>query len=86
MAHVVDAPDRTSLVLMAVWALVLLRSGILGGAIAFAIYGAVNDEYLTTHLGAWYAGVTISTLILVGALLAWGLAAALRGRDTSAVA
>jgi hypothetical protein len=38
----------------------------------------INDEYLTTQIGAWYGGVTVTVLLTVGALVAWGLIASLR--------
>ena len=45
----------------------------------------MNEEYLTTQIGAWYGGVTVTAVLAVGALLAWGLLASLRAGQRSAV-
>ena len=64
-----------------VWWLVLRRSGLLSTALAVSVYAIFNEEYVTTRLGAWYAGVTVAGLVAVGLLLAWGvMAARARGR------
>jgi hypothetical protein len=39
-----------------------------------------NEEYVTTQLGIWYAGVTVAGLVAVGLLLVSGVVAA-RGRS-----
>jgi serine/threonine-protein kinase len=62
-------------VILIAWALVLKRSGLLGGAAAITVYAIFNEEYVTTQFGAWYAGVTIAGLVAVGLLLAWGVVA-----------
>jgi serine/threonine-protein kinase len=67
------------------WGVTLWRSGLLGAVAALTILTVVDDEFLTTHLGAWYAGVTIVVLATVGVLLAWGWAAVMRGRRAVAV-
>jgi hypothetical protein len=63
------------IVILIVWRLVLQRSGLLGAAAAISVYAFFNEEYVTTQLGAWYAGVTVAGLMAVGLLLAWGVVA-----------
>jgi serine/threonine-protein kinase len=58
--------------------LVLHRFGVLPMVVANGVWSALNEEYLTLHLGAWYAGVTVAALIAIAAGLAWGIAAGLR--------
>jgi hypothetical protein len=72
-------------VTLIVWALVLRRSGLLGVSAAVSVYAIFNEEYVTTQLGAWYAGVTVAGLVAVGLLLVWGVVA-VRGRSRNAPA
>jgi len=60
---------------------VLHRSGLLGMAAAVVAFTMMNDEFLTTNLGAWYGGVTVAVLLATGALSAWGSIAATRSRS-----
>ena len=53
-------------------------------AVALFAFALMNDEYLTTQIGAWYGGVTVTALLAVGSLLAWGLLASLRAGPRSA--
>jgi hypothetical protein len=62
----------------AVVGVVLQRFGVLPVMVAAGVFFWLNDEYVTLHLGAWYAGVTIAALIAIAVFLAWGVAAALR--------
>jgi hypothetical protein len=57
---------------------VLHRSGLLGMAAACMVFAVFNDEYLTTHLSAWYAGVTITALLVIGAIAVWSSVVAAR--------
>lgn len=52
---------------------------------ALCAYTLMNEEYLTTHIGAWYGGVTVTVVLAVGALVAWGLLASSRAGPRSAV-
>ncbi len=62
--------------------MVLDRFGVLALMVASGLWTCLNEEYLTVHLDAWYAGVTIAVVITTAVLLAWGFAAGLRaGRD-----
>ncbi len=58
--------------------LVLRSFGVLPLVIAYSIYAMLNEEYLTVHLGAWYAGVTVAAVMCFGIILLWGTVAALR--------
>jgi hypothetical protein len=58
---------------------VLVRAGLLGAVVAMFVYIMFNAEYLTTDLGAWFAGVTIAVLLGLLAVLLWGATAATRG-------
>ena len=59
--------------------------GLWSVAVALLAFSLMNEEYLTTQIGAWYGGVTVTALLAVGALLAWGLLASLRVGPRSAV-
>ena len=63
----------------AAWAVSVNRGGLLAGIVAYTVFATFNEEYVTVHLGAWYAGVTVAGLFLVALLLTWGVGAALRG-------
>jgi len=66
---------------------VLHRWGLLGMAVATAVFSIFNDEYLTTHLSAPYAGVTTAGLLVIGAIAVWSsivAARAPRGASRSA--
>ncbi len=62
----------------AIMGYVLHRSGLLGLAAGFAVFAVFNEEYLTTHLGAWYAGVTITALLVIGTIALWSSIVAAR--------
>ena len=69
----------------AVLAALIRIGGLWSVAVALFAYVLMNDEYLTTQIGAWYGGVTVTVLLAVGVLLAWGLIASLRGRPSNDV-
>ena len=69
----------------AVVAALIRIGGLWSVAVAVFAFALMNDEYLTTRIGAWYGGVTVTALLAVGALLAWGLLASLRVAPRSAV-
>lgn len=50
---------------------VLHRTGLLGLAAAFMVFGVFTDERLTTPLSAGYGGVTITGLLIIGAIAMW---------------
>jgi serine/threonine-protein kinase len=62
----------------AIMGYVLHRSGLLGMTAATAVFAVFNDEYLTTHLGAWYGGVTTTALLVVGIIALWASVVAAR--------
>jgi hypothetical protein len=65
----------------------LHRSGLLGMVAASVVFAVFNDEYLTTHLSAWYAGVTITALLAMGAIALWaGIVAARAPRGAPRIA
>jgi serine/threonine-protein kinase len=57
---------------------VLHRSGLLGMAAAITVFSALDDEYLTTHLSAWYGGVTTTALLVIGTIALWSSIVAAR--------
>ena len=59
--------------------------GLWSVAVALSALVLMNEEYLTTQIGAWYGGVTVTVVLAVGALLLWGLLASLRSGMRSAV-
>jgi len=58
--------------------LVLHRSGLLGMAMAVTVFNVCGDEYLTTHLGAWYGGVTLAIVLVTAAIAVWASLVAAR--------
>jgi serine/threonine-protein kinase len=65
----------------------LHRSGLLGMAAALAVFSVFNEEYLTTHLNAWYAGVTNTALMVIVAIAVWASIVATRApRGTQRIA
>lgn len=67
---------------VAMW-LLLVRGGALAAIVGPAVFGMLAAAPLTTNLGAWYAGVSLVSLGLVGALLAG--AVWLRGQGVRSV-
>jgi hypothetical protein len=67
------------LVQAAVLGAVLSQLGVLPVVVAYSVFAMLNEEYLTTHLGAWYSGVTVAALLTITALTLWASIAALRG-------
>jgi len=62
-----------------VFAVILSRSGLTGAAVASWTFAMFNEECQTLHLGAWYANVTLATILAIALLVVWGFAAATRG-------
>ena len=65
--------------IQAVVALVLLRWGLLAGAVSYWVNN-VMDVPITSHTSAWYQGYAVGVLMLLVAIAAWALHAATRGR------
>ncbi len=61
-----------------VFGLVLTRFGVLGLMATSIVFAILNEEYVTAHLGAWYAGVSVAAIFAIGLLVAWGCVAATR--------
>lgn len=68
------------LLTVALIAVLLLRAGIAGLAIAITVNYIFNDECHTIRLDAWYANVTLAALFTVAILVASGFVAATRTR------
>jgi serine/threonine-protein kinase len=66
--------------LAAIWAIVLVRGGLLAFAVAFYLGRVVSQVPLTLDFGQSYAATSLVALALIIALLVWGLGAALGGR------
>jgi serine/threonine-protein kinase len=71
-----------SAVLLAVFALLLARFGLLAAVVQFYVWGLFIFFPITTDLGAWYAGAGLTALTVFAALALFGLTAALHGRRT----
>ncbi len=61
-----------------VFALILSRSGLAGASVAVWTFVMFNEECHTLHLGAWYANVTLATILAMTLLVVWGFTAATR--------
>jgi serine/threonine-protein kinase len=62
----------------AILGFVLHRLGLLSMFAASIVFGIFNDEYLTTHLGAWYGSATVASLLVTGTLAVWAAMVAAR--------
>ena len=67
------------LTIEAIMALVLLRWGLLAGAVAYWLDN-VLDIPITTHTGAWYHGYAVAVLVVVAAMAGWALKTSMKGR------
>ncbi|HWN82809.1 MAG TPA: hypothetical protein VNM87_11975, partial [Candidatus Udaeobacter sp.] len=52
--------------------------GVLGLMATSIVFAILNEEYVTAHLGAWYAGVSVAAIFAIGVLVVWGCVAATR--------
>jgi serine/threonine-protein kinase len=68
----------TALVLNGMIAVVLLRWGLLAGAVS--LWMVLLEIPLTTHTSAWYHGYAVAALILLVAMAAWALRTSIKGR------
>jgi hypothetical protein len=59
---------------------VLVRWGVLAGALAVTVSMLTSYAPMTIHLGAWYGGATMVTTVVVLALTGYGFLTALAGR------
>ncbi len=63
----------------AIMAVVLLRWGLLAGAVAYWLDN-ILDIPITTHTGAWYHGYAVAVLVVVAAMAGWALKTSMKGR------
>jgi serine/threonine-protein kinase len=81
------SPDRLwfTLVVGAVWISILLfavvRLGLVAGVATVATSQLFLASPITAHLGAWYAGATIATLVVLAAMAGYGFVTSLGGRS-----
>jgi hypothetical protein len=59
-----------------VFALLLVRFGLLAAVVQFYVWGLFVFFPMTANLAAWYAGAGVTALLVVAALTAWGATAA----------
>jgi len=80
----VHSPDNwlleisVSLALNTIMALVLLRWGLLAGAVSLWMVGL--EIPITSHTSAWYHGYAVSALVLLVAMAGWALWTSMKGR------
>jgi hypothetical protein len=67
-----------SLSLNAIFAVVLLRWGLLAGAVSLWMTGL--EIPVTSHTAAWYHAYAVSALVLLVAMAAWALHTSMKGR------
>jgi serine/threonine-protein kinase len=70
----------TGLAQTGVFALTLVRFGLLAAVIQFYVWGLFVWFPLTGDLAAWYAGAGVTALVVLAALTLFGFSAALGGR------
>jgi hypothetical protein len=69
---------------VAIWVVllaVILRLGLLASVISFLIASALTNLPYTTDLSAWYAGPLYLVLLILAALVGWGVYVTLAGRS-----
>jgi len=69
------------LVYAAVWALLLIRFGLLAAIVASTVAAMAQQQPVTADLSAWYSGYTLAGLSLIALIAAYGFRAALGGRQ-----
>ena len=65
--------------LNAILAVLLLRWGLLAGAVAYWVSNVMSFP-ITTHTGAWYYGNAVWVLVLLVLMAGWALRVSIRGR------
>jgi hypothetical protein len=65
--------------LEAIMAVLLLRWGLLAGAVAYWVSNVMTFP-ITTHTGAWYSSNAVGGLLLLVLMAGWALRVSIRGR------
>jgi serine/threonine-protein kinase len=73
-----------TLLLQSVFALILVRGGLLAAVVAFYVSGLFILFPLTVEFSRWYAGAGVSAFLVLAALTAFGFVTAVRARPAFA--